>query len=157
MAKTFFFRLPVFGLQKRLNFRFWPKFIDRNNENSGQDRLRLSHSFEIASPPFSNPGYAHVPTNLNGPPTIIFKWTFNNNFNPVGPGFLSLILPTNLNRPPRMIFKWAPNFNGLPTIILIQGPGTLNLMFAKQFKRITRVKLRVFILKVANLGPHVTF
>ena len=29
------------------------------------------------------------------------------------------------------------------------GPGPLILMFANQFKRITRVKLRVFILKVA--------
>ena len=38
-----------------------------------------------------------------------------------------------------------------------KGPGPLNLMFANQFKRITRVKLRVFILKVANSGPHVTF
>ena len=37
------------------------------------------------------------------------------------------------------------------------GPGPLNLMFANQFKRITRVKLKVFILKVANLGPHLTF
>ena len=36
-------------------------------------------------------------------------------------------------------------------------PGPLNLMFANQFKRITRVKLRVFILKVANSGLHVTF
>ena len=30
------------------------------------------------------------------------------------------------------------------------GPGPLNLMLANQFKRITRVKLMVFILKVAN-------
>ena len=30
------------------------------------------------------------------------------------------------------------------------GPGPFNLMFANQFKRIARVKLRVFILKVAN-------
>ena len=37
------------------------------------------------------------------------------------------------------------------------GPGPLNLMFANQFKRIIRVKLRVFILKVANWGPHLTF
>ena len=51
----------------------------------------------------------------------------------------------------------APNLNDPPTITLIQGPGTLNLMFAKQFKRLTRVKLRVFILKVATSGPHVTF
>ena len=57
-------------------------------------------------------------------------------------------------------FKWAPynsiemtpNLNGPPTIILIQEPEPLNLMFANQFKRITPVKLRVFILKVANLG-----
>ena len=31
-----------------------------------------------------------------------------------------------------------------------RGPGPFNLMFANQFKRIVRVKLRVFILKVAN-------
>ena len=30
------------------------------------------------------------------------------------------------------------------------GPGPLNLVFANQFKRITRVKLWVFILEVAN-------
>ena len=39
----------------------------------------------------------------------------------------------------------------------LRGPGPLNLMFANQFKRITRVKLEVFILKVANVGPYVTF
>ena len=36
-------------------------------------------------------------------------------------------------------------------------PCPLNLIFANQFKRITGVKLRVFILKVANSGPHLTF
>ena len=36
------------------------------------------------------------------------------------------------------------------------GQVPLNLMFAYQFNRITRVKLRIFILKVANSGPHVT-
>ena len=46
----------------------------------------------------------------------------------------------------------APNNNIDPV-----GPGSLNLIFANQFKRITRVKLRVFILKVANWGPHETF
>ena len=30
-------------------------------------------------------------------------------------------------------------------------------MFANQFKRITRVKLRAFILKVANSGPQIAF
>ena len=30
----------------------------RNNKNSGQGRLHLSHSFKIAPPPFPNPGYA---------------------------------------------------------------------------------------------------
>ena len=49
-------------------------------------------------------------------------------------------------------FKWALNININPG-----GQGPLNLMFANQFKRITRVKLRVFIPKVANSGPHVTF
>ena len=47
--------------------------------------------------------------------------------------------------------------NGPPTLILIQGARALNLMFAKQFKPITRVKLRVFIPKVANSGPRLTF
>ena len=37
------------------------------------------------------------------------------------------------------------------------GPESLNLMFANQFTRISRVKLRVFILKVANSGLLVTF
>ena len=37
------------------------------------------------------------------------------------------------------------------------GPGPFNLMFADQFKRLTRAKLRVFILKVANSCPHLTF
>ena len=46
----------------------------------------------------------------------------------------------------------APNNN-----IDLRGPGPLNLIFANQFKRIIRVKLKVFILKVANSGPRVTF
>ena len=37
------------------------------------------------------------------------------------------------------------------------GPGSFNLMFANQFKRITQVKLRGFILKVTNWGTHLTF
>ena len=37
------------------------------------------------------------------------------------------------------------------------GPGFFNLMFANQFKRITQVKLRGFILKVTNWGTHLTF
>ena len=49
-------------------------------------------------------------------------------------------------------FKWTPNNN-----IVSGGQGPFNLLFANQFKRITRVKLSVFILKVANLGPHLTF
>ena len=36
-------------------------------------------------------------------------------------------------------------------------PGPLNLIFANQFKCITRVKLRVFVLKVAISRPHLTF
>ena len=36
-------------------------------------------------------------------------------------------------------------------------PGPFNLMFANQFKRMTWVKLRVFILKVVNWGPHLMF
>ena len=61
--------------------------------------------------------------------------------------------------PPTIIFKRPPNLNGSPTIILFQGdPGPFNLMFANQFKRITRVKLRVFIPKLGgNWGPHLTF
>ena len=54
-------------------------------------------------------------------------------------------LPTNINGPPTIIFKWAPNNNINPG-----GPEPLNLLFANQFKRIIRVKLKVFILKVAN-------
>ena len=70
----------------------------------------------------------------------------HNNIDAVGPGSLSLILPTNLNGPPTIMFKWtptkwAPNINIVPG-----GPGPFNLMFANQFKRITQVKLRVFIL-----------
>ena len=42
-------------------------------------------------------------------------------------------------------FKWVPNNNIDPW-----GPGPFNLMFANQFKRITRVKLRVFVVKVDN-------
>ena len=37
------------------------------------------------------------------------------------------------------------------------GQGPLSLMFAHHFNGITRVKLRVFILNVANSGSHVTF
>ena len=55
----------------------------------------------------------------------------------------------NLNVPQ---FNRAPNNN-----IDSGGPGPLNLIFPNQFKRITRVKLRIFILKVANHGPHLTF
>ena len=61
-------------------------------------------------------------------------------------------LPTNLEMPPTIIFKWAPNKNIDP-----RGPGLLNLMFANQFKRITPVKLKVFILQVATLGLHLIF
>ena len=32
-----------------------------------------------------------------------------------------------------------------------------SVIFANHFNRITQVKLRVFILKVANRGPHLTF
>ena len=46
----------------------------------------------------------------------------------------------------------APNNNIDPG-----GPAPLNLMFFNQFKRITRVKLRVFIVKFANSGPPVIF
>ena len=42
-------------------------------------------------------------------------------------------------------FKWAFNH-----IIVLRGPGPFSLIFANQFKRITRVKLLVFILKVAD-------
>ena len=46
----------------------------------------------------------------------------------------------------------APNNNIDPG-----GPGPLNLIFANQFKRVTQVKIRIFILKVANSGPYVIF
>ena len=69
---------------------------------------------------------------LNGPQ---FNWAPNNNIDPRGPGPFNLILPTNLIGP--------------PTIILIQGVrGPLNLIFANQFKRITRVKLSFFSKKL---------
>ena len=42
-------------------------------------------------------------------------------------------------------FKWAPNNN-----IVLGDQGPVNLMFANQFKRITREKLSASILKVAN-------
>ena len=42
-------------------------------------------------------------------------------------------------------------------IIDPRGTGPLNLIFANQFKCITRVKLRIFFLKVANAGRHLTF
>ena len=54
--------------------------------------------------------------------------------------------------PNTIIFKWASNNKIVPG-----GPSSFNLMFANQFKRITQVKLRVFILKVANWSPHLTF
>ena len=60
----------------------------------------------------------------------------NNNIDSGGPGPLNLIFANQ--------FKWAPN-NIVPG-----GPGPFNLMFANQFKRKTQVKLRVFILHVAN-------
>ena len=55
----------------------------------------------------------------------------------------------NLNGPR---LKCPPNNNIDPG-----GPRPLNLMFANQFKRIILEKLRVFILKVANWGPHLAF
>ena len=51
----------------------------------------------------------------------------------------------------------ASSLNEPPTIILIQGPGPIKLIFANQFKRIIRVKIRVFILKVANPGLMQSF
>ena len=52
----------------------------------------------------------------------------------------------------------APNLNEPPTIQLIQGTrGPINLIFANQFKRTNPSKTKGFYLKVANLGPHVTF
>ena len=39
-----------------------------------------------------------------------------------------------------------------------QGPRiSLNSIFASQFKRITREKMRVFVLKVAISDPHIAF
>ena len=58
-------------------------------------------------------------------------------------------LPEYLNGPQ---FKWDPNNN-----IVSGGPSPFNLMFANEFKHITRVKLSVSILKVANWDPHLTF
>ena len=81
----------------------------------------------------------------------------NNNIDPGGPGPFNLFLPINLEMPPTIIFKW-PQFKWIPNNNIVpRGPGPFNLMFTNQFKRITRVKVRVFILKVANWGPHITF
>ena len=45
----------------------------------------------------------------------------------------------------------APNLNGPPNNNIVpEGPGPFSLLCANQFQRITRVKLKVFILKVAN-------
>ena len=66
--------------------------------------------------------------NLNGPPTIILIQ---------GAEPLNLIFANQ--------FKWAP-YNNIDS----GGRRPHNVMFANQFNRITRVKLRVFILKVAN-------
>ena len=87
--------------------------------------------------------------NLNGPPTILLIqgaqapsiWFFQ----PIEIGTLQQYLDV-----PQ--FKWAPYNNIDPG-----SPGTFNLMPANQFKRITRVKVRVFIVKVAQWGPHLTF
>ena len=52
----------------------------------------------------------------------------------------------------------APNLNGTPNNNIVpKGVGPFNWIVANQFKRITQVKLKVFILKVANWGPHLTF
>ena len=78
-------------------------------------------------------------SNLNGPATI----------NLIQGTRALLILPTNLNEPPTIIFKW-PLFKWARNNNIVRGgTGPFNLMFANQFKRKTRVKLRVFILKVA--------
>ena len=37
------------------------------------------------------------------------------------------------------------------------GPGPFKLFFGNQFKCITRVKLRVFVIKFSTLGAHLTF
>ena len=37
------------------------------------------------------------------------------------------------------------------------GPGTLSSIFANQFICINRVKLRIFVWKVASSGPHLNF
>ena len=44
------------------------------------------------------------PTNLNGPPTVIFKWAPNNNTDPGVPPPLNLIFANQ--------FKWPP-YNGI--------------------------------------------
>ena len=38
-----------------------------------------------------------------------------------------------------------------------QGPGPPQFNFANQFKWIPRMKLKVFVLRDANSGPHLTF
>ena len=47
-----------------------------------------------------DPSIYFLQTNLNGPPTIIFKWDHNNNIDPGGPGPLNLIFANQ--------FEWGP-------------------------------------------------
>ena len=87
--------------------------------------------------------------NLNGPPRIVLIRR---------PGPFNLIFGNQFKNAPYNNTYMAPNLNGPPNNnIVTVGPGLCNSMFAKQFKRITRVKLRVFNLKVANGGPLLTF
>ena len=67
-VKTFFFRSPVFGLKKRLNFRVFreipSQFSDKpcgSDSRTMKIRVKVVCSFLTLSkdpPPFSNPGYA---------------------------------------------------------------------------------------------------
>ena len=64
----------------------------------------------------------------------------NHNIDPGDPGPFNLIFANQLKNA-----QWPPNNN-----IASGGLGLFHLMSAIQFKRITRVKLRVSILKVAE-------
>ena len=46
------------------------------------------------------PSIKFLSTNLNGPPTILFKWAPNNNIDPRGPGSLNLIFANQLKNAP---------------------------------------------------------
>ena len=66
--------------------------------------------------------------------------------------------PDPQNSPPLQISGYAPACNSNYQQYERPGaPGPLNSILARQFKRITRKKWRVFVLKVAISDPHTAF